>query len=535
MFATDRPERLLPAPRGVEEDSSSLRPAATARQRRSAFWLVEAVALLAAGLIILRQVLGPPVIGLANNSDWGRLMAPTGLGLVCPSGSCHDGWVPTTLSVGQPVPLPAWVLGALRGEHRLYLSSELLPVYASLAANSLLSPPGRYDLRVLGVIHAALVLLCAWTLLAAARALGRAVHATLCALLVAMSTDVSYVQFFNSLYAEPTSLACLWLVAGISLRWLLSGRDSVWLLCAFHASALLLVVAKPQNLPLAAPLALLGLWAHLRTRGGRPRLLGLGLPVLLCAVAVSTYLLVADRMTRNDLYNLVFSDLLKHSPDPEADLEALGLDPVLVYYVHTMGQDPMPDGWFWDEYFFQKIGYAQVLRFYATHPGRLVDLLRRSSAHAFRFDYQQLGNYEQASGMPAGARSSAYSHWTRVRAALLQPRTSVVLALLGAGCLVGLDLWRRRASAHLPRVAGLVLLLPAMAALQFGVAVLAAGEFGADLSRHLFLFNALSEWIGVVVVLWGADRLWELVRHGRARLAGAFPMPGAQPAGSRRG
>ena len=146
--------------------------------------------------------------------------------------------------------------------------------------------------------------------------------------------------------------------------------------------------------------------------------------------------------------------------------------------------------------FFERFGYADLVRFYVAHPQRLVERLRRAGGRAFALRPGNLGNFEQASGRPAGARSRRFDAWSGARLSLGRGGLFWIVALLGVNLVAAV-----RAGAQSQRLVrdGLVALC-AMAALEFGVCSMA--DFLDDVSRHLYVFQAMWDVLVIIDVAW---------------------------------
>src|SRR5712691_6372578 len=107
-----------------------------------------------ASAIVSYQILVPPVVGLANNGDFGKVIGVFNL-----TGPIQDenAWADTRYEFN---PKKHYWAG--------FYSSEHLLLAAAIAANTVLSKDGYFDLRSIGLIHEALFLLALyllWTLL----------------------------------------------------------------------------------------------------------------------------------------------------------------------------------------------------------------------------------------------------------------------------------------------------------------------------------------------------------------------------------
>ncbi len=481
---------------------------------------VELLALVAMAAIILHQALGPPVIGLADQGDWGRIGITLQL-VPCTSPSC-TGYVVTRFQMVDPPPWSPRL--QLQSTDRRFLTSEQIPVRVAQLVGRVLLPPDSFDLQILGVIQAVMFLAAAWALMAAVRPLGQAAHLAITAIVAFAGTDVGYVQYFNSLFSEPASLIGLLLMLGAALWWALAATASRWHALAYFAASSLLVAAKPQNSPLALPLVVFGAWMGFRSALASVRAVTVAAAIVTTLIALVFSVAQPEGMQRYNVYNTVFADLLAHSPTPQADLQELHLDSNLAAYIGTHGQDPM-DANVWDPVFFSKVSYADLARFYLRHPERILDLAQRGARHAFYLRVE-LGNFVLGSPYPPGARSTAFTHWSDI-SDLAMPKTLwFISALLALGYASSIHLWLKARGPRDRSLGAVLALLPTLAGIEFAV-VLISGE--VDMSKKLFLFTALADASLIASFVWAASLARQLGSLVRPTAAGAAPRAATEP------
>jgi len=322
-------------------------------------------ALIAAA--ILYQVLVPPVVGLADNGDFRRMMDQTGL----------------TLPTGEPYNKPfqfidlRYVVDEPRAPDAGYMSSELIFVNAALMLNKLASialTDGIFDLRLLGTLHAAALLTSLLLVLSVTRSLPRLPRWIVGLLLLLVFTDVGYVAYLNSLYRVPAALVFLTMTVACALLYIRAPKANLGLLLAYFLAATLFACAKPQYIPHGFLLAAFGVLLSRRWDWrSYHRWASLSMAAVVCLIATGAYLVQPDPLREINLYNQVFTDLLPHSPAPEDDLADLGLDRNLVRLAETVAyheEAPINDPQFREE-FFGQVSYGSLLEFHLTHPGGL--------------------------------------------------------------------------------------------------------------------------------------------------------------------
>lgn len=457
---------------------------------------IAAAAVFAAAAVLTLQLLLPPVTGLADNGDYHRVMGYAGFE------HSTDGYADRYLSFlrTQYRILP---VGWLRGG---YLTSETALALVARFASPAFWRGGLFDLRVLAAVHAALCLLALWGLLRACRELSAAAQTTAAILLVFFFTDVGYAAPFNSFYSQTASLLFLLLLAAASAQAVRRGRLEGPLLVAYFLCAAAFVSSKPQEAIQGPLLALLGLrLSGVGVRGAWRR------PVLWLALALVAFAAWYGRHTpmalrEAALYQVVFYEVLPHSPSPAADAAELGLDPGWLKYSGTDAfrpETPLLDPSFRVR-FLGSVGYKKIALFYLRHPGRYAERLDRASRKiwALRPSY---GNLEKSDAHPGRTLTQRFAAWSRLRLALLGPHALPWLALLFAGnAALALGTYRR-ASARGRLLRETILAAVAMSATAFLVCVLTNAP--PDFSRVFYAAEALCDLLLVADAVWIAQAL----------------------------
>ena len=470
------------------------------RARRSALLIAGTLAAAAAAIVTTLMI--PPIVGLADNGDFDRVMLPAGLRSL--AGTFEDRyfrWMQPRFAHAAPT---ADVSG--------YRSSEI-PLARAAAAASRLTGASLFDIRFLGAIHASLLLLALALLVAAGRDLLAPAQALAAALLVFFFTDPGYIAAFQSLYPQAASLPFLLLTAGVAALAIRSGRLTGAALPAYFLCAALFVTSKPQESVQALLLAPLGIRLAWPGSGRFSRAAALLLAAAVGILAWGYYRSSQASSGWLTRYNQLFFEILPNSPDPARDLEELGLDPALARFVRVNAWAPesparLPAV---REFLEPRSGRTSPRMLYLRHPGRALDAVRRASRASFRLQAPELGQFAKESGAPPLAR--AHGIWSDRREGL--SGLSVLFALLGGTLGAAAATYRRTpARGRLFREALVVLV--AMAAGAFLTAAL--GDWHNDLERHLYAFHAMCDLILVADAAWLTQALvsWRMRRgaHG---------------------
>ena len=474
------------------------------RARVNVVLVAAALAVAAAALAL--QLFVPPVVGLADNGDYERVMGYAGFQhTTSDDAERYFSFLRTRYAVVSP----GWFRGG-------YHSSETLLAFAARGVHRALFRGNVFDLRTLAAVNAVLFLLGIAGIVRACRDLAPAVQAVVAGLLVFFFTDVGYVSLFNSFYSQTASLLFLLLTVAAAAEAVRRGRLSgAWLL-AYFAAALLFVGSKPQE-RLAAPL--LGVYGMLLAGVSwrAPwRRAATWLAIALCAFSVWYGRHTPYTLRESTMFQVVFGEILGRSANPVEDAAELGLDPEWVRYAGTNGYAP-DSPLLRSEFrmaFLHRVGYRKVMRFYLHHPKRLAGRLERASRDLWTLR-PPLGNYERSAGHPPGARTMGFAVWSSLLERL--GGHPVLWALVFIVANLGFAVAGYRHASPRARLfrEGLILLV-VMAGLA--IAVCALADAPRDESRALYAFHALCDLLLIADAGWVVEIL---ERRGTERIASA--------------
>jgi len=456
-----------------------------------------------ASVIVGYQLFIPPVVGLANNGDFGKVIGIFDLTGPLPD---ENAWADTR-----------WEFNPKKHYWAEYYTSEHVLLAAAIAVNTVFSKDGYFDIRAIGLIHAALFLVALhllWTLLEEAP---RALRIATCGAVLFCFTDVMYVSYLNSFYMDVGA----WLFFSIAamlylrlLRWR-RGRDAFW----FALCCAMAITAKAQH-------AVFGFWvAALVLASGN--LIWPKQRMRIIAFAVCLALLAAFWITRSAppdyasraLFTVVFFQIVPHSRNPAETIRALGLDDSDRRYVgmHAFAESsPMNDAAYVEQ-FRRRISYGRLAWFYLTHPRDAYIALRHSLDEA-GIQRPYLGNFDVHTGYARFQESRAFAFWSDLKRWAFRGNGSrYFFTFLALAASVAAMLAARSRTLGRGEIAGGVVLI----GMAFTALCVASLADAVDIPRHHFLFCVLFDMLIVVLVHLSVST-W---LHGRRR----------RPAGGRGG
>jgi hypothetical protein len=452
-----------------------------------------------------------PIIGVADNGDFPRIMGSTGLQYM--SGDYEEryfGYVNRLYRVGLALPMGGG-----------YFSTEIFMVGAAVLLSQAVLSTGVFDIRYLSLLYSVLFCSAIFLIIRCSRRRLGAAGWLLAGLLVFIFADIGYISYFNSLYGEAVSLVFLLLMAGSGMYLVLKDRPSLWMLAVFFTSAVFFTGAKIQNCPAGILAIFLGL-RLLKLGEGRlwRRTAILGVSALI-AVSLVSYVFVSRDIKVCNKYQTVFFGILKDSPDPAGDLAELGLDPDLAvlagtnYFMQSYPVDIRSDDF--KNRLYESVDHVKIAGFYLRHPDRFVNKLEIAAQNAFKLK-QGFGNYEKYEGVAYRQTADMFGLWSDFKLKVL-PHSLLFVALFYAGCFLILVFeYVRNRDTRNRLYLEIIAFIGATGLMQLVIPIIGDGE--ADLSKHLFLFNAAFDCMFIAAAVYLAHRLFRLANRVRAMRPG---------------
>ncbi len=403
-------------------------------------------------LPVIWQLWIPPFTGLADNGDFAKVIGRWGLVPASPS---------------EQDTFHFWIREWKRDAGRVWVS-EYWGVEVLLAGVALLwESGGRFDMRWMGLVHAALYGCFAWLV---AGKLGKNWVAGIVAVLA--FGDAAYVTYFQSFYFDTA--AVLGLMILMAAWW----AENPAGMCG---GAALLALSKGPHAPAVLLLAVLLLAARKWAWWPAAGILALG-GLFMLSRTTPEYQATA-------YYNLAFFKLGPRDPQALDALKIRTEDRRLLGTHAFEPTSPAQDAR-WLRAFFPKGGYGNVLRYYASKPAVAASVMwddLRQEAKQIRAE--NLGNYERATGKRYCTLSLSFGWWSAGKSWLFAVARWHVFLFVPLAAAI---LWREKKLRWL--MAGLL----AVGGYEFAVATLADA---LETYRHLLLFHLAYDWLAVLALI----------------------------------
>ncbi|AJY75481.1 hypothetical protein [Paenibacillus beijingensis] len=467
------------------------------------YWFkLEWVAAVCGAGILIYLLFGHPFIGVADNGDFLRVIATSGLNYDPDGTDYRDRFFGYAHM--------HYAYETFRGA---YISTQIIPVIIARYIGWIWDRH-LFDIRVLALIYMILMASAAYLIVRTGKTSSRAAGIVLAAAVLFVFFDIGYAAYFNSFYGEPVSFLFLLLTAGTGMMLAGQERPSPKLLAAFFVCVLMLACSKIQNTPIGIVFALYGLrFVRLRYDWSWRKL------VLICCaglfvLSAAMYVFAPKQLKHINIYQTVFYGILNGSPDIEGDLKALGLPPELAvnagtnfFQTDTVIKQDAPE---MKAMFYDRISHKDVLLYYLTHPQRLLQKMDKAAGSSMTIRPYYLGNYEKEVGKPYGAIAYAYSGWSELKRQYMPHSLLFIILFYALYYAVALIEYARSISTSVRIRIELLMLVGFVGFFSFIVPIL--GDGLADLEKHLFLFNVAFDMMAVTAVVWVVYRIARLVR-----------------------
>ncbi len=441
--------------------------------------------MLAIFILVSTQLMWRPMIGLANNGDFGRMIKWGALDNVNHAGAdVYFNWVNREYKF---IANPTTTTG-------LWLSSEVIFVKVAAVLGYWLVSDQFFDLRALGLIHILGFLL---SFLILMRGLGAGAGSSFLFFVpwfILIICDLNYTIYFHSFYTEPATLIFLLATFGSGLCLLKQKRESIPTTLLFFGCSSLLVAVKTQNIIFAPAILIIGLRLFLLNRGRRHRILTMACALFVTMLSLAEYALTPKTLKNSSKYNAVFFGALMGAPDPRRDLIDLGVNEKYSELVGTNYHQPGLAQYVksneFEEGYYSKISFPKILFFYLKRPGRFLEKIQESLDRGYVPRPEYAGNFEKASGEKPGGQSRRWNMWGLFKKRYLPRSVWFFAAYLIVNATMIYMAWRMSEADQKP-VWEFHLVFLMTIPIAFVTPLL--GDGYSDFERHMFAFNLLMD------------------------------------------
>ena len=461
-------------------------------------------------LCTLYVVMAEPIIGLADNGDFYRVTNKEGI-KHREDTSYYDRY--------YHYPVRKFELAKPQTNAGDYNTSFSIMIKTSLLLNKMTGDSKLFDIRFMGLTNAIFFLFAIFLVLLSIRNFPFYLKLCIGLMLFTMFVDINRICYFNSFYAESSSLFFLVLTLSLSLLLVfepLSRRRTIVVAAAFLFSSFLLSSSKQQHALLIFPLAL---WVVIffiyKSKKNSEKIIHVtknnivvfAIALFTIAASVHFFFSTGNANKQASLYNVVFFSLLPHAKDPQQALVDLGLDNKSAEkYKEYSGT------WSWpkDEktivqdsefraVFFTKVDIIDVIRYYIFHPQEYMRLAAERSKYYGKAKSDYLEYFEKTEEPSPRLRYVAFTGWSNFKENLgIDLKALMGFYFFNFG-LLAIKFFKFDKSEKSRLISWLHLAIILMSILEFFVCTI--GDRGDD-TKHYFLFSVMLDLCLIFIVVY---------------------------------
>ncbi len=447
------------------------------------------------------QLFVPPITGLANNSDFLKVLGPWS---IC---SDHQPQNNRSLVTDYVVdPGCDYNLGITTLERPL--------VGAALYLSTIFEGQKHFDLRFLAAIHLAILMLGFAILLRLTHRAPAPVRYGLPPLFILIFSDVAYTCYLNSAYMDAPALVLLITSTIIAIAACFSlNHGSNLLALGYLVAGLALIFSKSQHALLGVFFALVAAMFAFRSATLLQRVRWIAIALLLSAASIVMVAITPSNYSLFAIYSVIFTRLGPHSPSPVTMLQELGLGEQDMQYMNTNSYTPGAPIYnaLWAEDFLRRTSFGDLILYYLRHPSvPLTEMNNDLKLAAPVLRPVDMPNFREQDGIPPGTMATRFSLWSNLRSAALRVFPYHIFFFYLAPWAAALAAWKLKFDRLPFSVIFVALMLSAAGVMEFAMATLTDA---LDSARHLFIFHAITE----LLILMLAASLLSLLAKPRAK------------------
>ncbi|WP_026883821.1 hypothetical protein [Clostridium akagii] len=470
-------------------------------------YTIEIMVLVVVGAILLNTLFIYPIMGKSDNGDFHRLILFGGLSNLSNGyKEIYDGFVHLNYSISMPgIYIPFYIDWV----------SETIPlklaVFISLFAHNFHN--SLFDIRYLSFIYS-IIFLIGIFLIINFKKFSYLLKVTAGIFIILFFTDISYLEFFNSFFGEAGTIVFFFLSIGTYLNLISKDKPKIRNFIYFFVASACFLTSKSQELPLLIFMLIIYIALFIYYKGKSQRKCIVIASILVIIICAASYFSLTDTMNENNVYQSVFSGILRGSKTPEKDLQELGINKkFMVFYGHSFyetynGNDPVGQEMLKE--FYPKVSPVKVLGFYFNHLDRLWEKIVDSADNAYAFSLPSKSNF-----IKGQYTSNKLVNTFRTRLIKKYPyihhniNIYIIFSILYLGIAVFYFIKHKDKDQRLLILMLLFILASGSSQLMLPVIGSGHGDFG----KHLFLLNLSYDIMAGTSLLWVANLGEKAVRR----------------------
>ena len=427
-----------------------------------------------------------PLIGLADNGDFFRVMAPNDLKHE-QSRDVNDYFGYFNYKYDK--------MQYYNESKDKIMSTHNLVLRVSMGIDDLFTNDEKFDIRFQALVCLIILSFSIYWMAEVAESVtnNKKLKYILSLMAVVIFGDIGYTSYFNSFYGEAIAYSFYLLSISALLKFILKEEMKIRYLFIFSIATLIFMGSKNQY-ALNGIIAFVLLLSLLFFRiGNYKKVLSVVLGVLLLASTLFFYVTIDDSISLINKYHMITRGVMLFEPDVQQVTKESGIDDRYsllaesIYFDRTPVIDPK------DELlmngFYSQYNIATVTMYYFTNPKAFSKMMELGWKNSFTTRPEVLGNYTRSSGRDFGERASFFTAWSYFKDNFIPHTSGLVYIFLTICIALSINRILKYRKSDKQRIAcyfEIVMLYVFLTGFsQILVSFIGAGD--ADLKKHLFM------------------------------------------------
>ncbi|WP_252229701.1 hypothetical protein [Clostridium sp. ZBS15] len=458
--------------------------------------------LLAFFLVLIIGILTlfiPPIIGMADNGDFYRVMNK--------SGAYHLNKNYNEIFLGYFI--KDYGIYKYNNDYaNLLISTQSIFIKSAIVLDSLFTKDYVLDIRFMSIMFLIIESIGIYLLV---KSLVNNINNNKYKLIITLITilifcDTGYLAYYNSFYGESVNICCFLMSIGL-LIYMIEFDKFIWYnLSAFGISSFLFFGAKQQLAPVGILISFVFIIIGIYMKNKKSvKVLTWIFAVIFIISSGIFYKSITGDFKYINIYHSMNRGILLNEDDPDS---ILGDFNISTQYSLLQETDFFEEIKLLDPYeeeliddYYKKFSLGKILEYYITHPKAFIKVLKISFNNGYSIRPKVIGNYEQSEHKDFGAKSYFFATWSTLKEKFIPKNMLFTVSTIAIYLYLSIDRFLRaikdnNKKIQLKEITYFYVFLVGIS--QIIISVIGAGD--ADLSKHVFMYNMTFDLIFIYIL-----------------------------------
>lgn len=450
-----------------------------------------------AALIGINILFVKPIVGMANNGDFFRIMVSNNLYYLREAPD-HQ---PMYFKYFEP---SYGVSNFYNGNQKMIVSTQSLLIKPAMLLDKLITGNDQiFDLRYLAFILLCFQLVATYFIMKVFCSYLKSPisKGIISFLYLFVFMDIGYIAYFNSFFGEAVNIPFFLLSVGFLLYMIRFNKITWYNILIFAILSIIFFGAKQQLAPVGVMLAVLLFRIMYYKRTMDIKVVSIALIIIMGCASLYFYSSIKGDFQYINRYHALNRGVLLNEKNPDKILSEMGVNEQYALlentnYFSPITQIDLNNQKLIKEYY-DKYGVGSIIKFYAFHPSIMFRMMDLGFREAYYIRPNELGNYTASSGKPPVSKSYFWGGWSYIKAEFL-PK-SLIASLIYIGIFFYFSIKRFIKGDNNKRLTEEVYYYIFIVGLsQIAISVIGAGD--ADLAKHEFMYNMAFDFLFLVCI-----------------------------------